>query len=105
MNLKTLLCTIAVLWPSISFAFIESYSLFGTQESNTINTPDQIGSEYYSDILAFRNTINSDFNFFKATNAYDIHLGSLDSKQFAIQQRFKLKQSISEKLFFDLDFL
>ncbi len=92
-------------YPFSSFAFVEMYSLFGPEEQETINGPGRIDSEYYSDLLAFRQSLNNDFAFLKANNAYDIYVGSVSSTQFAIQQRLKLNQQISEKLFFDLAYI
>lgn len=85
--------------------FIESYSLFGSEEAKTVNGPDVIDGEYYSDILAFRNQLIKDYNFMKAVNAYDIYLGSISSKQFAIQQRLKLNQKLSDNIYFDLVYI
>lgn len=88
-----------------SFGFVESYSFFGSLESDKINTPEDIDGEYYSDILAFRHSLVSDYNFFSSQNAYDIYVGSISSKQFAIQQRLKLNQKISDQLTFNLAYL
>ncbi len=88
-----------------SYGFIESYSLFGSQEEKVINGPELIDGEYYSDVLAFRNPLIKDYNFSKATNAYDIYLGSISSKQFAIQQRLKLSQKINDFIKFDLVYI
>lgn len=90
---------------SSAFAFVENYSLFGANEQSTINGPESIDGEYYSDLLAFRHNLITDYNFLSANNAYDIYVGSVSSKQFAIQQRLKLNQQISEKLFFDLVYI
>lgn len=88
-----------------AYGFIESYSLFGSEEAKIVNGPDVIDGEYYSDILAFRNQLLKDYNFMKATNAYDIYLGSISSKQFAIQQRLKVNQKLSDHIYFDLIYI
>lgn len=95
----------AVVLPSRAYGFVESYSLFGPLESKDLNGPDRIDGEYYSDILAFRNSFTSDYRFLNATNAYDIYAGSVSSTQFAIQQRLKLNEKITEKLYFDLVYI
>lgn len=85
-----------------TWAFVESYSLFGPLESKRINGPKHLDSEYYSDVLAYQNPMKTDYRFLNANNAYDIYVGSISSKQFAIQQRLKLNQKISENFYFDL---
>ena len=104
-TLVSLLFFVTSIFSQTSFAFVESYSLFGPLESNNINGPENINGEYYSDILAFRNSLKNDYKFLNATNAYDIYVGSISSKQFAVQQRLKLNQQITEKLFFDLVYI
>lgn len=73
-------------------------SFFDNEEVDVINSPSLINSEYYSDILAFRLSFQNHFNFVDADNAYDISVGSISSKRFAINQRLKLKHSITDGL-------
>lgn len=86
-------------------AFVEVYSIFGPQEFETINNPSQIDGEYYSDLLAYRHSLKSDYKFLNSKQAYDLYVGSVSSTRFAIQQRLKLNQEISKKLNFDLVYI
>jgi hypothetical protein len=103
MKIKILI--LIIFYSRLSFAFMESYYLFGSDEFQTLNGPKKIDGEYYSDLLAFRLTSSLNNDFVKATQAYDIYVGSINSKQFAIQQRLKIQQSIGKKLNFELGYI
>lgn len=86
-------------------AFTEAYSLFNQQEFATINRPELVDGEYYSDQLAFRHSLINDYNFLTSKNAFDLYVGSISSKQFTSEKRLKLAQDISPHIQFDLVYI
>ncbi len=87
-----------------TYAFDESLLFFDQEEIDEVKSPDLIDGEYYSDLLAFRLSVENSFNFLSSKNGYEIAVGSISSKRFMIQQRLKLNQAISDKVVLKLSF-
>lgn len=85
-----------------AFAFIEPYLMSGEAEQRSVNGPQWIDAEYYSDILAYRHSLRSQSRFLNSKNAFDMYVGSISSAKFATQKRLKLNQDLNSKLQFDL---
>lgn len=74
------------------------YSQFSESESNILNSPLQIDSEYHSDMLTYRLPFSMASRFLKESKVFDITTGSLSGTRFATQQRLKIDQSLTTNL-------
>lgn len=83
-------------------ALMEPYLFFSDEEAETINGPINMNSEYYSDYRTFQQPFNLHDKFLRSENAFDLGVGSLNSKRFLNRKRLKLNQDITKRLSFKL---
>lgn len=70
-----------------------------------IKPRSDINGEYDSDFLAYQKTLEWNYEYLKSASAFDTTVGSLSSKEFLFDQRLKLEKLLTDKLFFNLEWL
>lgn len=94
------LLIVLILFPIPSFAQFEEYNYFSESEIGEINSPLQIDSEYFSDILTYRMPLSADNSFHRSERVYDLSIGSLSASRFATQHRLKVDTNLNDSLTF-----
>lgn len=74
------------------------YNFFSEEETTEVSTSRRIDSEYFSDILAYRNDMQSEYGFLKNDRAFFFNVGSLSRSRFATLNRLKVQQQVNERI-------
>lgn len=102
MLLKFFISIFFLLFSHSALAQFEEYGYFSESETDEVNTPLLIDSEYFSDMLTYRLPLSMHSTFLRSERVYDLTIGSLSRTRFATQHRLKLDSHLSDTLIFRL---
>lgn len=103
-SLKALVVILVLFNLSPAFAFEGSLEFGGlsTSETDSLDWPHLIDSEYASDLLTYMPTLDQEYRWLSSSKAFMINIGSLSSKEFFIYNSYKLKAELLKE--FELGF-
>ncbi|MBY0314218.1 MAG: hypothetical protein K2Q26_01775 [Bdellovibrionales bacterium] len=90
------LCLFLLSALSSAYGTMPEYNFFSEEETTEVSTSRRIDSEYFSDILAYRNDMQSEYGFLKSERAFFFNVGSLSRSRFSTLHRLKIQQQVSD---------